>query len=200
MIILCFWESTSYIAEAINLSLACSVSLLYNQNSAFQDDGIVHVIRCCPCLSLIQNRGLWVSQLDCRPLLISSPACDELPLLTSSSILPLSPCRWEQPTSAVSSPLRTFQSSSAVSFTLNPALWLDLVKSVWQSDKQTPALICRCWINTVIRRQWRRPWASHFVFSAVTQLRVPPAWRPLKEATLWRDENEHEALIKLLVA
>lgn len=53
MIILYFWESTSYIAEAINLLLACSVSLLYNQNSAFQDDGIVRVIRCCQFLPVI---------------------------------------------------------------------------------------------------------------------------------------------------
>lgn len=53
MIILCLWESTSYFAEAINLSLARSVSLLYNQNSVFQYDGIVHLIRCCQCLQFI---------------------------------------------------------------------------------------------------------------------------------------------------
>lgn len=47
MIILCFGESASDITEAINLSLACSVSLLYNQNSAIWYDGIVYVIRCC---------------------------------------------------------------------------------------------------------------------------------------------------------
>lgn len=51
MIVLCFWESTSYIAEATNLSLARSVSLLYNQNSAFLDDGIAHLIRRCHCSS-----------------------------------------------------------------------------------------------------------------------------------------------------
>ena len=47
MITLRFWENTADIAEVINLSLACPVSLLYNQNSAFQDDGIAHLIRCC---------------------------------------------------------------------------------------------------------------------------------------------------------
>lgn len=46
-IILCFGESASDITEAINLSLACSVSLLYNQNSAVRYDGIVYLIRCC---------------------------------------------------------------------------------------------------------------------------------------------------------
>lgn len=50
MIILYFSESTSDISEAINLSLAYSVSLLYNQNSTLQYDGIAHLIRCCPLL------------------------------------------------------------------------------------------------------------------------------------------------------
>lgn len=51
MITLCFWENTSNSAEAINLSLACTVSLLCNQNSALRDDGIAHLIRCCQHLA-----------------------------------------------------------------------------------------------------------------------------------------------------
>lgn len=48
-----FGVSASDIAEAINLSLACSVSLLYNHNYAFQCDGIVYLIRCCQRLPFI---------------------------------------------------------------------------------------------------------------------------------------------------
>lgn len=51
MITLCFWENTSNSAEAINLSLACTVSLLCNQNSALRDDGIAHLIRRCQRLA-----------------------------------------------------------------------------------------------------------------------------------------------------
>lgn len=47
MIILRFGESAFDITEAVNLLLACSVSLLCNQNSAIWYDGIVDLIRCC---------------------------------------------------------------------------------------------------------------------------------------------------------
>lgn len=66
-----------------------------------------------------------------------------------------------------SSPPHTFQSGSGVSFTLNPALWLDPVKSSSQSAKCT--LICLCWIDA---QTSPRPFLR-FVFSAGTELCVP---------------------------
>lgn len=43
----CFWESSSFNTEAVNLSLLCSVCLLCNPNSAFQHDGMADLIRRC---------------------------------------------------------------------------------------------------------------------------------------------------------
>lgn len=183
MIILCFWESTSYIAEAINLSLACSVSLLYNQNSAFQDDGIVHLIRCCHCSPFIYNRCLRVFSARLQTtfaLLIpglwwTTPPVKlfHLPPLVITSSQP----RWCHNSSP-----HIFQSGFGVSFTLNPALWFGPVKSALQSDKHT--LICLCWINTVIRQALTSPWPFTFCFfscdKAMWAIGVPPAWCPWK--------------------
>lgn len=47
-----FQKSTD-MAEAVDELLACPVSLLYNQNSAFDYDGIVYLIRRCHHLPFI---------------------------------------------------------------------------------------------------------------------------------------------------
>lgn len=170
MVILCFWESTSYIAEATNLSFACSVSLLYNQNSAFKDDGIAHLIRCCHFFLNPKPTSFSARQLTTLALLIPRVWWTTPPVIPS--------CHYE----CHNSSLHIFQSGFGVSFTLNPAFWLGHVKSASQSDKHT--LICLCWINSGIHRLWRRLHPYTFCFFSCNKAICATTVMPLRDMTV----------------
>lgn len=98
----------------------------------------------------------------CRPLLhCSCPICGpSSPRLVITSSQPRR-CHSSSPPHAV-------QSGFGVSFTLNPALWLDPVKPARQSDTHT--LIHRCDLSALTSP---RRSSNVFVFSAVAKLCVP---------------------------